>query len=41
MEQCVRLEEKSDYVKQSDEWMLKEVAGMTWVLKIQDECRMN
>jgi hypothetical protein len=41
VEECVRLEEKGlyEYVKASDEWMLKELVEMRWVLKEQDESR--
>ena len=41
VEECVRLEEKSlfEYVKASEEWMLKEVVQMPRVLKEQEESR--
>ena len=41
VEDCVRLEEKGlfEYVNGSEEWMLKEVVGMPWVLRKQVESR--
>ena len=41
VEDCVRLEEKGlfEYVNGSEEWMLKEVVGMSWVLRKQVESR--
>ena len=41
VEECVRLEENGlyEYVKGSNDWMLKELVQMRWVLKKQEESR--